>query len=163
MRALWTAGTGMMALLLIPLSLVADRYGRERLMRYGLLGAALFSLLSAWAPDFFLLVLARAALGACIAGVPAAAMAYLGEELPVAQRARAMGLYIGANALGDGRRAGYAEYSSEKFPSVHRFLLFRAFFYTRRPQRRGRLEQRSCGPHHTGPADRTHRRRHHLE
>ena len=95
-----TAGTGLMALLLIPLSLVADRYGRERLMRYGLVGAALFSLLSAWAPDFFLLVLARAALGACIAGVPAAAMAYLGEELPVAQRARAMGLYIGANALG---------------------------------------------------------------
>jgi len=55
-----TAGTGLMALLLIPLSLVADRYGRERLMRYGLVGAALFSLLSAWAPEFFL---ARAGAG----------------------------------------------------------------------------------------------------
>jgi hypothetical protein len=31
-----TAGTGLMALLLIPLSLLADRYGRERLMRLGL-------------------------------------------------------------------------------------------------------------------------------
>lgn len=95
-----TGGTGAMALLLIPLSLIADRWGRERLMRVGLAGAAVFSLASAWAPDFWLLVLARVGLGVCIAGVPAAAMAHLGEELPVAERARAMGLYIGANALG---------------------------------------------------------------
>lgn len=95
-----TAGTGLMALLLIPFSLLADRYGRERLMRLGLVGAACFSLASAWASDFTLLVLARAGLGLCVAGVPAAAMAYLGEELAVGERARAMGLYIGANALG---------------------------------------------------------------
>lgn len=95
-----TAGTGTMALLLIPLSLVADRWGRERLMRLGLLGAALAALASAWAPDFALLVLARGILGACIAGVPAAAMAHLGEELPANTRARVMGLYIAANALG---------------------------------------------------------------
>ena len=95
-----TAGTGAMALLLIPLSVIADRWGRERLMRFGLLGAATCSLASALAPDFTLLVLARAGLGICIAGVPAAAMAHLGEELPAAERTRAMGLYIGANALG---------------------------------------------------------------
>ena len=95
-----TAGTGTMALLLIPFSLVADRWGRERLMRFGLLGAALCALASAWAADFSLLVLARALLGACIAGVPAAAMAHLGEELPGHVRARVMGLYIAANALG---------------------------------------------------------------
>ncbi len=95
-----TAGTGLVALLLIPLSLIADRYGRERLIRFGLLGAGLCSLASAWAPDFWLLVAARAGLGICVAGVPAAAMAHLGEELPVGERARAMGLYIGANALG---------------------------------------------------------------
>ena len=95
-----TVGTGAMALLLIPLSLVADRWGRERLMRYGLLGAALCGLASAWAPDFFFLVVARGLLGACIAGVPAAAMAHLGEELPGSARARVMGLYIAANAFG---------------------------------------------------------------
>ena len=94
-----------MALLLIPFSLVADRWGRERLMRFGLLGAALCALASAWAADFSLLVLARALLGACIAGVPAAAMAHLGEELPGHVRARVMGLYIAANALG-GRTQG---------------------------------------------------------
>lgn len=95
-----SAGTGAMALCLIPLSLLADRYGRERLMKIGLSGAALFALLSAMTDSFFVLLVCRAALGLCIAGVPAAAMAYLGEELPPHARARAMGLYIGANALG---------------------------------------------------------------
>lgn len=94
------AGTLSMALLLIPLSLIADRYGRERLMRLGLVGAALFACASAFMPDFHLLVLCRALLGACIAGVPAAAMAYLGEEIALNARGRAMGLYIAANALG---------------------------------------------------------------
>ncbi|HET7776278.1 MAG TPA: MFS transporter [Azospira sp.] len=94
------AGTLAMALLLIPLSLIADRYGRERLMRFGLFGAALFACASALMPNFLLLLFCRAALGACIAGVPAAAMAYLGEEMAPNARGRAMGLYIAANALG---------------------------------------------------------------
>lgn len=95
-----SAGTAAMAILLIPLSLMADRYGRERLMRWGLIGAALFALASALAPNFAVLLLCRAGLGACIAGVPAAAMAYLGEEIAPESRGGAMGVYIGANALG---------------------------------------------------------------
>ncbi len=94
------AGTAAMAFLLIPLSLVADRYGRERVMRWGLAGAGMFAFASALAPDFYLLLLCRVGLGACIAGVPAAAMAYLGDEIAPDSRARAMGLYIAANALG---------------------------------------------------------------
>ena len=94
------AGTAAMAILLIPVSLIADRYGRERLMRLGLSGAAIFSIASALAPNFLLLLLTRACLGAGIAGVPAAAMAYLGEEIAPSARSRAMGLYIAANALG---------------------------------------------------------------
>lgn len=95
-----TSGTAAMALLLIPFSLLADRYGRERLMKLGLSGAALFALASALAPEFFSLTAARAALGACTACVPAAAMAYLGEEIAPDARGQAMGWYIGANALG---------------------------------------------------------------
>ena len=94
------AGTAAMAFLLIPLSLIADRYGRETLMRFGLLGAAVFAIGSAVVPDFSLLLLCRTVLGACIAGVPAAAMAYLGEEIAPNARSRAMGFYIAANALG---------------------------------------------------------------
>jgi len=94
------AGTAAMAILLIPLSLLSDRYGRERLMRWGLAGAGAFAFGTALAPDFLLLFLCRIGLGASIAGVPAAAMAYLGDEIPPERRARAMGLYIAANALG---------------------------------------------------------------
>lgn len=54
------AGTAAMAFLLIPLSLIADRYGRERLMRIGLAGAAVFAFASALAPNFALLLLFRA-------------------------------------------------------------------------------------------------------
>lgn len=95
-----SAGTAAMAFLLIPLSLIADRYGRERLMKFGLLGAAVFAFTSAVANDFLLLLFCRAGLGACIACVPAAAMAYLGEELALEARGRAMGIYIAANAMG---------------------------------------------------------------
>jgi YNFM family putative membrane transporter len=94
------AGTGAMALLLVPLSLFADRYGRERLMRWGLAGAAAFAVASAVAPDFLTLLACRAGVGACVAGVPAAALAYLGDEIAPEGRSRAMGLYIAATGLG---------------------------------------------------------------
>jgi len=95
-----SAGTAAMAFLLIPWSLLSDRYGRVALMRVCLFGAAIFGFASAFAPDFPTLLLSRICVGVSIAGVPAAAMAYLGEELAPDQRTRAMGLYIAANALG---------------------------------------------------------------
>lgn len=109
-----SASTAAMAFLLIPLSLISDRFGRHGQMRLCLLGAAIFSLLSALTVEFSTLLLTRIGVGACVAGVPAAAMAYLGEELAPEQRSRAMGLYIAANALGgmSGRfiAAGVSEY-----------------------------------------------------
>lgn len=95
-----SGGTLAMSLLLIPLSLLSDRYGRVWIMQWALAGATFFGLLSALVPGFQTLILTRVGIGACIAGLPAAAMAYLGEELEPAARARAMGLYIAANALG---------------------------------------------------------------
>ncbi len=95
-----SAATAAMALLLIPFSLLGDRHGRERLMRAGVLGAAVFTLLSALVPDFLLMLLCRLGVGICVAAVPASALAHLGEEIPVHQRSRAIGLYISANALG---------------------------------------------------------------
>lgn len=95
-----SAGTLALSILLIPLSLVSDRHGRAPLMKAALLGATLFAGLSAIAPDFQFLVLTRAGVGACIAALPAAAMAYLGEEIAPAARGRVMGMYIAGNALG---------------------------------------------------------------
>ena len=95
-----SAGTLTLSILLIPLSLLSDRFGRAPLMKAALLGATVFAALSALAPDFEWLVWSRAGVGACIAALPAAAMAYLGEEIAPDARGRVMGMYIAGNALG---------------------------------------------------------------
>ena len=95
-----SAGTLTLSILLIPLSLLSDRFGRAPLMKAALLGATFFAALSGLAPDFEWLVISRAGVGACIAALPAAAMAYLGEEIAPAARGRVMCMYIAGNALG---------------------------------------------------------------
>ena len=95
-----SAGTGAMALMLIPASVLSDRFGRQALMKWSLTLAALIATASAFVNDFTQLLVLRALLGATLAGVPAAAMAYLGEEVSPSALGRAMGLYIGGNALG---------------------------------------------------------------
>lgn len=95
-----SAGTLTLALLLIPLSLLSDRFGRAPLMKVALLGATVFAWASAFAQNLEWLILCRAGVGACIAALPAAAMAYLGEEIAQASRSRVMGMYIAGNALG---------------------------------------------------------------
>ncbi len=95
-----SASTGMLALGLIPASLLADRLGRKPVMNAALALGALLMLLSAWAPDFTSLLWLRAALGLVLAGLPAVAMAYLSEEIEPAVLGRVMGLYIAGNALG---------------------------------------------------------------
>lgn len=95
-----SAGTGAMACMLIPATILSDRYGRMALMRVSLALAAAIALLGAFVTDFTQMVALRALLGAALAGLPAAAMAYLGEEVAPNAQGRAMGLYIGGNALG---------------------------------------------------------------
>ncbi|RTL24547.1 MAG: MFS transporter [Rhodocyclaceae bacterium] len=95
-----SATTAGLALMLIPGSVLADRLGRQQVMKAALAIAALLALATAFAPDFGALLVLRALLGGVIAGLPAAAMAYIGEEIAPGAQARAMGLYIAGNALG---------------------------------------------------------------
>lgn len=95
-----SATTAGLALMLIPGSVLADRLGRQQVMKLALAIAAVLALATAFAPDFMTLLVLRALLGAVIAGLPAAAMAYIGEEVATNAQARAMGLYIAGNALG---------------------------------------------------------------
>lgn len=95
-----SAATGALALSLIPASVLADRIGRLPVMRTALVLAALLSIAAAAVDDFAQLVVLRALLGVALAGLPAAAMAYLGEEMAPNAQGRAMGLYIAGNALG---------------------------------------------------------------
>lgn len=97
---LFAAGTVAMAAMLIPASVLTDRFGRQEVMRASLALAALIGLASALATDFAQLLVLRLLLGGLLAGMPAAAMAYLGEEVAPNAQGRAMGLYIAGNALG---------------------------------------------------------------
>ena len=71
-----------------------------RVMKTSLTLAAIVALASPFVTDFNQLLVLRALLGAALAGLPAAAMAYLGEEIAPQAQGRAMGLYIAGNALG---------------------------------------------------------------
>ena len=95
-----SAGTAALALALIPASVLADRFGRERVMKLSLALAAALACANAFVTDFQQLLVVRALLGAAIAGLPAAAMAYLGDEVAPNAQGRAMGLYIAGNAFG---------------------------------------------------------------
>jgi len=94
------AGTAALAAMLIPASVLSDRYGRGPVMKIALALAAAVALASAFAADFTQLLVLRMLLGAVLAGLPAAAIAYLAEEVAPDAQGRAMGLYIGGNALG---------------------------------------------------------------
>jgi YNFM family putative membrane transporter len=92
--------TAALALALLPASLLADRYGRRALMCGGLLAAAVLTVAAALAPNWHGLLALRLLCGLVLAGMPAAAMAYLAEEFDPAALGSVMGLYIGGNALG---------------------------------------------------------------
>ncbi|RSS51713.1 MFS transporter, partial [Streptomyces sp. WAC06614] len=101
-RASWTvsAATGALALCVLPLSALSERFGRVRMMTVSLLLAVAVGLLVPLAPSIEWLVALRAVQGAAIAGIPASAMAYLAEEVRPKALVAAIGLFVAGNSLG---------------------------------------------------------------
>ncbi|GAB7125606.1 MFS transporter [Silvimonas sp. JCM 19000] len=95
-----SAATGALALALIPASFLADRYGRKPVMCCAMFAAAILTMLTAAAPGYSSMLILRALSGMVLAGLPAVAMAYLGEEIDPASLGAAMGVYIAGTALG---------------------------------------------------------------
>jgi YNFM family putative membrane transporter len=95
-----SVATGTLALALIPMSALAERVGRTRLMTVALTVAALLGLVAPLAPTIELLVLVRGLQGVAIAGLPALAMAHLSEEVQPGAVGGAMGLYVAGNTMG---------------------------------------------------------------
>ncbi|MFP2767956.1 MFS transporter [Oceanisphaera sp. KMM 10153] len=79
---------------------VADRLGRKPVMLGCLLVAILMSLLMVWLPGFGWLLAARGLQGFFLAGLPATAVAYMGEEFTPRALVTSIGIYIAANSLG---------------------------------------------------------------
>src|SRR4051812_29556423 len=92
--------TLMLAPSLLVAGALAESHGRKPLMLASLIGSALLtiacSLTSSW--DGFLVL--RAASGFAFAGLPAASMAYISEEIDPGSVGLVMGLFIGGTAMG---------------------------------------------------------------
>lgn len=85
---------------LFVLGFVSDRYGRSLVMKSSLLITAGTLLLIPITESFEWMVVLRFTQGFFLAGIPAAAMGYLGAEMAHKHLGLAMTLYISSNALG---------------------------------------------------------------
>ncbi|MFF5129062.1 MFS transporter [Streptomyces syringium] len=101
-QASWTvsAATGALAVAVVPLSALSERFGRRAMMTAALCVAALVSLLVPFAPDLGWLIALRAVQGVALAGLPASAMAFLAEEVRPKALVGAIGLFVAGNAIG---------------------------------------------------------------
>jgi YNFM family putative membrane transporter len=79
---------------------LSEVFGRKPVMTFALVASSILSILTAFSPSFHLLLLCRILQGITLAGLPAVAMAYLGEEIEPKSLGMAMGLYISGNSVG---------------------------------------------------------------
>ncbi|MFI0784672.1 MFS transporter [Streptomyces lydicus] len=101
-QASWTvsAATFGLALGVIPLSALSERFGRRTLMTASLTVAAVIALVVPFAPSLGVLIALRAVQGVALAGLPASAMAFLAEEVRAKALVAAIGLFVAGNSIG---------------------------------------------------------------
>ncbi|MGW7821266.1 MFS transporter [Streptomyces puniciscabiei] len=101
-EASWTvaAATGGLALFVLPMSALSERFGRRTVMTASLAVAVTVGLLVPFAPSLGVLVVLRAVQGAALAGLPASAQAYLAEEVRPKALVTAIGLFVAGNSVG---------------------------------------------------------------
>ncbi|MEV5613748.1 MFS transporter [Streptomyces sp. NPDC052225] len=100
--ASWTVSgaTFALALCVLPLSALSERFGRRTIMTASLTVAVTVGLLVPFAPSLGVLIALRALQGAALAGLPASAMAYLAEEVRPKALVAAIGLFVAGNSIG---------------------------------------------------------------
>ncbi|MGW4733945.1 MFS transporter [Streptomyces shenzhenensis] len=101
-EASWTvaAATGGLALFVLPMSALSERFGRRTVMTASLAVAVSVGVLVPFAPSLGVLVALRAVQGAALAGLPASATAYLAEEVRPRALITAIGLFVAGNSVG---------------------------------------------------------------
>jgi MFS transporter, YNFM family, putative membrane transport protein len=85
---------------LVVLGFLSDRTGRRNYIIYSVLGSAIPFFIIPFTDSFALFLLLRFAQGFALAGVPAAALAYISEEIDQQNIGYATALYISSNGLG---------------------------------------------------------------
>ena len=89
-----------LALCLLVAGALAEAWGRKPLMLVALAVANVLALGCVFVSDWPLLLTLRASMGVALAGLPALAMAYVGEEFDPPSLPQVMGLYISGNVIG---------------------------------------------------------------
>ncbi len=79
---------------------LSDRFGRVQMMRWSLVASGLLGLATAFAPNWGALLMMRGLLGITSAWFPAAALAFLREEVAPGSHGRANAAYIAGTAIG---------------------------------------------------------------
>ncbi|KAA6451211.1 MFS transporter [Bacillus swezeyi] len=92
--------TGILAFALLTAAALSDGFGRKKIMTFSLFATSILGLLTAFSPSFAALLVMRGLLGFVLAGVPAIAMTYVGEEFDPKGLGKMMGLYISGTSLG---------------------------------------------------------------
>ncbi|MFJ8236967.1 MFS transporter [Ureibacillus sp. NPDC094379] len=95
-----SVATVVLSFSLILFGSLSEAWGRKKLMTISIFAASILTIALAFSPSFEILILLRIVQGFVFAGVPAIAMAYLGEEVDPSSLGAAMGLYISGNSVG---------------------------------------------------------------
>jgi predicted MFS family arabinose efflux permease len=92
--------TAMLALSIVPASVLSERFGRITVMGTSAVASSAIGLLLSFSPTLGILLVGRALHGIALAGIPAVAMAYLAEEVHASALGSAMGRYIAGTTMG---------------------------------------------------------------
>ena len=95
-----SATTLSLAFCMLIASSLSEVFGRKPVMVASLFASSVLMIVSAFAPTWTSFLVLRALAGITFSGLPATAMAYVGEEMHVRSTGLAMGLYIGGTGLG---------------------------------------------------------------
>ncbi len=89
-----------LAISLLIFGSLSEAWGRKNIMIASIIVSSILTIILAFSPNFESLLFLRMLQGVALAGVPAIAMAYLGEEMDPKSLGVAMGLYISGNSVG---------------------------------------------------------------
>lgn len=95
-----SAGTGGLAVAILPLSVLSNTTGRIPMMTGALLVAGVLGVALAATPSYPVLLALRAGQGMALGGLQAVAMNYLAEEVAPGSLGFATGLYVAGNGIG---------------------------------------------------------------
>jgi YNFM family putative membrane transporter len=92
--------TGALAVSMLFVPILTNAWGRKRIMSISLFLTSILAILSAFGHNFQLLLTLRLLEGISLAGFPATAMAYLGEEFSPRSIGGIMGVYVAGTGVG---------------------------------------------------------------